>query len=100
MGHAEASDRGMSDYSRFNRLNPDANLADVRMDERNAMHWENRVRSQYGIPLREFYTKDATNNGYLPALQHGTTINMSGYDYSQNDPCIVCILRAIIPFIP
>ncbi|MCH4831178.1 hypothetical protein E5F92_000200, partial [Flavobacterium columnare] len=52
----------------------------------NAMHLENQIRSSFGLPLREFYTKDGNGNGFMRALNQGTNTSINGYDYSINNP--------------
>src|SRR5690606_16341267 len=59
LGHGSMAERGMSDYSTFAPGHADPALRNIANDEYNAVHVENQIRSEYGIPLREFYTRDA-----------------------------------------
>ncbi len=89
LGHASMSEQGMSDLSPFNANHPDAELARVTNDEFNAAHTENQIRSEYNLPLREWYTKDSGGAGFMRFLVPGTTSNNNGYDYRVRNPTII-----------
>jgi RHS repeat-associated protein len=87
LGHASMAEQGMSDFSFFAPMHADPNLRRITNDEFNAVHIENQVRSEYGLPLREFYTKNATGAGFMRFLVPATSINaVTGYDYLLNNP--------------
>ena len=87
LGHASMAEQGMSDYSLFAPGHADPNLSRVTNDEFNAVHIENQVRSEYNIPLREFYTRDATGAGFMRFLTPATSTNaVTGYNYILNNP--------------
>ncbi|MGC9384656.1 MAG: M91 family zinc metallopeptidase, partial [Kosmotogaceae bacterium] len=87
LGHASMAEQGMSDYSLFAPGHADPNLSRVTNDEFNAVHIENQVRSEYNLPLREFYTRDATGAGFMRFLTPATSTNaVTGYDYILNNP--------------
>jgi RHS repeat-associated protein len=86
-GHASMAEQGMSDFSFFAPGHADPNLSRITNDEFNAVHVENQVRSEYGLPLRDFYTRDATGAGFMRFLVPATSTNaVTGYDYLINNP--------------
>jgi hypothetical protein len=87
LGHASMAEQGMSDFSFFAPGHADPNLSRITNDEFNAVHVENQVRSEYGLPLRDFYTQDATGAGFMRFLVPATSTNaVTGYDYLINNP--------------
>ncbi|MGE0930849.1 hypothetical protein [Peijinzhouia sedimentorum] len=87
LGHASMAEQGLQDFSFFAPDHPDPNLSRVTNDEFNAGHIENQVRSEYGIPLRQFYTRDASGAGFMRFLAPSTSINsQTGYNYSTSNP--------------
>jgi hypothetical protein len=87
LGHGAMAEQGMSDFSTYAPGNPDPNLSRVTNDEFNAVHTENQIRSEYGLPLRNFYTNDASGAGFMRFLVPATSTNAAtGYDYLLNNP--------------
>jgi RHS repeat-associated protein len=82
LGHAESGMFGGSIIppgvagQAYDPTNPDANLSNVSKDEYNAVDEENKIRTEHGVPLREYYTKDASGAGFMPFLQPGTKNNI------------------------
>jgi hypothetical protein len=66
-------------------FSPNSSFPDVRMDEYNAAHWENRIRREQGLPLREFYAREG-RTGFMPFVTAGTvgTGLNTGYNYNSN----------------
>ncbi|WP_318546278.1 M91 family zinc metallopeptidase [Flavobacterium columnare] len=85
-GHALMSKRGTLNATFFSPNDPIVEFRTITNDDFNAMHLENQIRSSFGLPLREFYTKDGNGNGFMRALNQGTNTSINGYDYSINNP--------------
>jgi hypothetical protein len=95
LGHAESASRGMADRSVHAPNHNEVAFRDIRNDEYNAVHWENRVRSEHQLPLREFYTRDGNGVGFMRFINAGTTISINpstpinnNHDFSQD--CLIC----------
>jgi RHS repeat-associated protein len=95
LGHAESASRGMQDNSFFAPNHPQVEFQRIKNDEYNAAHWENRVRSEHQLPLREFYTRDSNGAGFMRLINAGTTLSINpstpinnNHDFSQD--CIIC----------
>ena len=87
LGHASMAEQGRQDFSFFAPGHADPNLSRVTNDEFNAAHIENQVRSEYGIPLRQFYTRDASGAGFMRFLRPATSINsQTGHNYLISNP--------------
>ena len=81
------AEQGLQDFSYFAPGHADPNLRLIRNDEFNAAHIENQVRSEYGIPLRQFYTRDASGAGFMRFLRPATSINsQTGHNYLISNP--------------
>jgi RHS repeat-associated protein len=97
-GHAMAADVGMSDFSHPSTTDP--NFANSSNDEFNAAHFENTVRAQAGLPLRENYGVDSSGTPVMQFLNPGTNVNsQTGNTYQMVVPNIPGPLRQPI-FIP
>ncbi len=87
LGHASMAEQGRQDLSFFAPGHADPNLSRVTNDELNAAHIENQVRSEHGIPLRQFYTRDASGAGFMRFLRPATSINsQTGHNYLISNP--------------
>jgi RHS repeat-associated protein len=67
---------GVGSHLKFDPTNADSELRKVTNDEYNAVHSENEIRNEHGVPLREYYQIDSNGKGFMPFLQPGTKNNI------------------------
>ena len=65
IGHADSSNKGLSNHSRYDPYNSNIDLRNVAKDEIRAIKFENIIRKGHGLPLRRGYSIDSNGDIFM-----------------------------------